>query len=305
MSSISVLPFDYFNAESIGHDWANAYLLMLANYYNAFDRLDVLGYPKNERQAQFENRYKDKFKPWGINAFDFIVRERRFQYDTEVVVMSNEKVVVVSFRGSEGVDAISASRDWLSTNFYAKLQNVAELGDGVQAHAGFWRAFRAVTQTEGDVEGIEACLERQGAFSGKKLWVTGHSLGGVEANMCAIWLRSKGHDLQGVYTYGAPRGGNDAFRDRYSDPFQINCQRWVNRNDLIPMVPKGRILGLFGERYHHVGLTNNIKEDGRIELNDQEYRGIGNLRQHSMALYVQGIYNNLPPNLKTVLPSIS
>ena len=149
MIAISTPPFDYFNADSKGHDWANAYLLMLANYYNAFDRLDVLDYPKHKRQEQFEKRYKEKFELWGINAFDFIVRSRRFQYDTEAVVMSNEKIVVLSFRGSEGVDAINASRDWLSTNFNANFQDVPELGNGVKVHAGFWRAFRAITQTEG------------------------------------------------------------------------------------------------------------------------------------------------------------
>ena len=305
MTAISAPPFDYFNADNNGHDWANAYLLMLANYYNAFDRLDLLDYPKSKRQEEFERRYKDKFKLWGMNAFDFIVRSRRFQYDTEAVAMSNEEIVVVSFRGSEGVDPISLARDWLFTNFNASFQNISELGAGVKAHAGFWRAFRAVTQPEGDVEGIEVCLDRQGAFSGKKLWLTGHSLGGVVANMGAIWLRSKGYDVQGIYTYGAPRGGDDVFRDRHQNPFQINCQRWVNRNDLIPMVPKGGVLGLFGERYHHVGVTNNIKEDGRIEFNDQEYRGVGNPCNHNMTFYAQGIYANLPPNLKAVLPSVS
>lgn len=305
MTAISALPFDHFNAHSDGHDWANAYLLVLANYYNAFDQFNVLDYPKNERQEQFKKQYEDKFKPWGINDFDFIVRSHRFQYDTEAIVMSNEEIVVVSFRGSEGVDAISTSRDWLSTNFNAKFQDVSELGDGVKVHAGFWRAFRAVTQPEGNDAGIEDCLMRHGAFSGKKLWLTGHSLGGVLANIGAFWLRSKGHAVQGIYTYGAPRGGNDVFRDRHQNPFQINCQRWVNQNDLIPMVPVGGFLILFGKPYYHVGVINHIKEDGHIEFNAQEYKGIGNVREHDIALYVQRIFDNLPPNLKTVLPSVS
>ena len=302
MATMSTTAFDHFNADSNSHDWANAYLLMLANYYNAFDFLDVLNYPKLEQQEEFEKRYKNKFKPWGMTTFDFIVRSRPFQYDTEAVVMSNEAIVIVSFRGSEGVDPISLSRDWISTNLNAKFQDVPELGDGVKAHTGFWRAFKAVTRPEGNTDGIEACLKRQGAFSGKKLWLTGHSLGGVVASMGAIWLRSKGYDVQGVYTYGSPRGGNDAFRDRYQNHFQINCQRWVNQNDLVPMIAKGEIFGLFGEQYHHVGVINNIKEDRSIVLNDQEYEGMGDLSKHRVALYMQGIYDKLAPSLKAALP---
>ena len=305
MVATSAPPFVNFKADSIGHHWANAYLLMLTNYYNSFDKFNVLDSPKPKRQEQFENRFQEKFEALGMKAFDFIVRSRRFQYDTEAVVMSNGEIVVVSFRGSEGFDAISASRDWLSTNFNASFQKIPELGDGVKAHAGFWRAFEAVTRTERGQDGIEVCLKRQGAFSGKKLWLTGHSLGGVVANMGAIWLRSKGYDVQGVYTYGAPRGGNQAFRDRYQDHFHINCQHWVNHNDLVPMVPGGEVLGLFGEKYRHVGVTNNIKNDGQIKFDDQEYRGIGDPRNHDMTLYAQGIFKKLPSDLNQVLPPVN
>jgi len=285
--------FDLFKADAVGHAWENAYLLALVCHYNYHDKLDVTPF---EDFPQFERKYRELFSSWGIDTFEFIQTSGR-AFDTELIVMSKREgdFVIVAFRGSERIGGpVSAVKDNILTDADCRLMDVSEfLGDGVKVHAGFWNAFHPAS------EQVAKAIEKQGGFSpGKKLWITGNSLGAALANLCAIWLRTEGHPVHAVCTYGAPMCGNEDFRRRYEDDFGIKCRRWVNDNDIVPMLPPKSVF----PEYRHVGIVNNIKSDGAVSLNDTEYEGFGNPLKHYQEFYTYRIHQNLPPDLKPKMP---
>ena len=61
--------------------------------------------------------------------------------------------------------------------------------------------------------------------SGCKLWITGHSLGAALATLCA----SRYGNVQGVYTFGSPRVGNNGFKEK----LQVKIYRVVNNDDIV------------------------------------------------------------------------
>ncbi|CAN5952445.1 unnamed protein product, partial [Sphagnum jensenii] len=69
--------------------------------------------------------------------------------------------------------------------------------------------------------------------------ITGHSLGGALASLCAfdIVINVLGSTIPvSVFTYASPRIGNDAFRDRLEE-LGVNILRVVNSQDIVPKVP--------------------------------------------------------------------
>ena len=91
---------------------------------------------------------------------------------------------------------------------------------------------------------------------GRKIWCTGHSLGGAMATILSQRLEfTGGHDIDTLYTYGSPRAGGPQFRswcDRH-----LNHQRFVNNNDVVPCVPSWF-------RWRHTGECLYIKSTGEV-----------------------------------------
>lgn len=72
--------------------------------------------------------------------------------------------------------------------------------------------------------------------------MTGHSLGGVVAELLAVDIFNAGaHSLQ-LYTYGAPRLGNAALAT-YIHSLLPNAARITHYRDPVPHVPPKNILG--------------------------------------------------------------
>lgn len=285
--------FDLFEADARGHSTTNAYLLALACQYNYPDNLDVSPFEDFE---QFQQKYRELFTTWGIDTFEFIQADGRM-FDTELIVMSGSDAdfVIVVFRGSERIGGpLSAIKDSILTNANLKLLDVSEhLGKGVKVHAGFWNAYSPVN------DAVAEAIEKQGGFSPeKKLWITGNSLGAALADLCAASLEKVGRRVYAVYTFGAPMCGNESFRQLYEEKLNIRSQRYVNDNDIVPLLPPKQF---FGE-YRHVGVVNNIKKDGSIVLDDEAYEGIGNPFNHYQELYAYRLYNLLPPETQKQMP---
>ena len=85
-------------------------------------------------------------------------------------------------------------------------------------------------------------IRSQWDHKSKKLWTTGHSLGGALAKMYAFEMMRRGYNFAGLYTYGAPRAGNNGFaREMTLRAIRLgakeNLVRFVNQNDVVPRVP--------------------------------------------------------------------
>lgn len=276
-----------FEEKMIGHSLANAYLLMYTAYNTYENRMNVANF------TEFKKRFQEIFTPLGISRFDFInVKEKTA--DTQAVIMSNDKLVIVSFRGSESssnnkFSPVKMVYDWLLTDFNFFKKRVLWWGWGVKVHRGFYNALDVV------YDELKGHVERHMAGVPKRLWITGHSLGAGIAPLAAYRLAGDGISVQGVYSYAGPRIGNDmfvkAFRKRFPD-----MQRWVFDNDIVTKLPFKAM------KFKHCAPPNNIYGDGRAVIADGEMKGPGKVKSHVPGMYLQKIYDLLPLELKDRVP---
>ncbi len=105
-----------------------------------------------------------------------------------------------------------------------------------------------------------------------KLWVTGHSLGGALAAVATISLEAQGFEVSGLYTFGQPRVADwklvnymnarmgDSRRDRNAN----RIVRYVNNNDIVPMIPPQIIPWLPTRVYGHMGQFRYFSDSGSL-----------------------------------------
>jgi len=165
---------------------------------------------------------------------------------TQSFVAHNNCFAIVCFRGTE----VSEVQDILTD---LNLPLTDNHGQG-QVHSGFKKALDIVwSQQEcNDHHMLKYLNGISTANPGLKIWFTGHSLGGALATLAA----DRYPEAQGLYTFGSPRVGNEAFGAN----FKTNAYRFVNNNDIVTMVPPA--IG-----YRHIGLLKYIDDDGHIHDN--------------------------------------
>jgi Lipase (class 3) len=151
------------------------------------------------------------------------------------VVASNEKVVVVAFRGTK--DPI----DWL-TDVRVIGKRVAE----GKMHGGFYAATNAIFEDAYN-EAVHQGAER------KTVWITGHSLGGAMAMAFAYRaLNDKHLDPAGIITFGQPLVVTAPLAEFMLDHFKSRYIRFVNNRD-----PVTRLVPTF----RHAGARVHLTQD--------------------------------------------
>ena len=238
--------FDLFPADYDEDSLLQARLLIAAAMYI---------YTPQDLEGEFGPVFVDTMEEFGLQA-KFVESP---QTDTEAGVVWNDEIVIVTFRGTE-----FGSDFW--TDIKQSMQQMpASWGVNVFVHDGFgdaWRSIRAIIIPE--VRNLVA--------DGRKLWITGHSLGGALASLAAYEFESV-HEVavEGVHTFGSPRVGNSRFAQYYRDVgLEDVTQRWVIEGDPVPtFFHDGSILrcGSFAcklvvWRFRHVGITNMIYQSG-------------------------------------------
>jgi hypothetical protein len=92
---------------------------------------------------------------------------------------------------------------------------------------------------------------------GKPVFVTGHSLGAGLATLATARLMAEDDPrlrVAALYTFGSSRTGLADFRDAFNAAARakgVKLRRYVNRNDMIPVIPE-TISGLLGGSIDHV-----------------------------------------------------
>lgn len=300
--------FGAFRADASSHDWANAYLL---SYASNLVYADQVGMTEDfDDHEEFEDRLTTKLVALGFNAtnVEFVTASSGLNVDAEAAVFSNATAVFVVFRGSESSTAADL-RDWVANAnaFFTKLPSGRGYPDKSAVHTGMWNATSKIYRELRDE------VNRQ-ARGGKKIWVTGHSLGGAMACLFAGRYARDGGSIQGVVTFAAPRCANGAF-GRFVESKARFVQRWANKNDIVPMVPLDLDLEPFdgydgpNGHYLHFGKTAAIMKNNKIDLSGEEVRVpngdyvTGDAAQHSMALYCTAIRREMPASTREKMPS--
>ncbi|KAL7274492.1 hypothetical protein RUND412_002596 [Rhizina undulata] len=105
--------------------------------------------------------------------------------------------IVVAFRGSQSL------RNWITNSIFVP-KSIDDWCTGCEVHTGFYDAFEEEFST------VKAAVDAlKAANPGYGLAFTGHSLGGALATIAATEFRRLGYTVT-LYTFGAPRIGNDA-----------------------------------------------------------------------------------------------
>lgn len=147
-------------------------------------------------------------------------RKRENDTDSQAFITHNDELVLIAVRGTN-------EKPWdLLTDIDAK-QVPFEEGVG-QAHQGFYGAAKVV------YEFATTYLDK--FYSGQKIIVTGHSLGGAIALLLSEMIRRTERYAADIllYTYGAPRAADQTFVEGAAT---LTHHRMVNHNDPIPSVP--------------------------------------------------------------------
>lgn len=159
--------------------------------------------------------------PANIHFFDDAGKERHCT-DSQAFITHNDEQILIAIRGT-------SEMPWDLLRDMNALQVPVDEGDGVgQAHQGFYQAAQAVRGF------VARYLDK--FYSGQKVIITGHSLGGAIALLLAEMLRRRegfNYDIL-LYTYGAPRAADQTFVDGAK---ALVHHRMVNHNDPIPGVP--------------------------------------------------------------------
>ncbi|XP_027368158.1 uncharacterized protein LOC113874135 [Abrus precatorius] len=180
-------------------------------------------------------------------------------WSTRAIILQDTKsepnLIVVAFRGTEPFDADQWRTD-VDISWY-ELANVGRI------HSGFMKAL-GLQKNSGWPKEIEqssssGCAQHSYAYytireklramleakEDAKFILTGHSLGGALAILFATvlvfheeaWLLDK---LEGVYTFGQPRVGDNQFGEYMKDKlrkYDVRYLRYVYCNDMVPRVP--------------------------------------------------------------------
>jgi endonuclease G len=117
-----------------------------------------------------------------------------------------------------------------------------------RVHSGFYDCYSSVKQ---DV--LDSVLAA--GITNRKVWLTGHSLGGALATLAAADLREK-LEVVGVYTFGQPRLCKNDFKQIISNNFPDKFFRFVNDDDIITRIPPG---------YEHVGKLIHFDAYGNVQ----------------------------------------
>lgn len=179
---------------------------------------------------------REEFKRMGFSS-ETIVDSSMIGY-----VLSLDDTAIVVLRGTDD------SPDWISN-----LSFLSNRVDGGAIHRGFDNAYAALRPQ------VNQLLDRS---SPRRVWITGHSLGGALAVMSAYELLKAGrHEIAGVMTFGQPMVVDSDLR-RYMKP-RLNGKfvHFVNESD-----PVARIM----TPYKHFGtliwLRNGVVHRSSSEL---------------------------------------
>lgn len=166
--------------------------------------------------------------------------------------------------------------DWI-TNFKFGQQRIypyeGESKSNARMHRGFVSAYFSVR------ESIHTYIK---THTTPRIIVTGHSLGGALATLCAVDLQynfPKQIQIE-TYTFGAPRVGNAGFRESFNRRLP-RSYRIIYGMDIVPALPR------VWQGYRHVG--TEVRLGNRWSWNFLTQR----FRDHRISNYINALKDQI------------
>ncbi len=202
---------------------------------------------------------------------------------------ANESDIVIAFRGTE-------PNEW--NDIKADMDATKALAETVgHVHRGFKKEVDDIWPQ------LEEMLVSNKSNLAKKLWFTGHSLGGAMASICAgrCLLSHIDTGPEQIHTFGSPRVGTK----RYINYAKVDYYRWVNNNDIVTHSPPAWL------GYRHSGKEMYLDAEGKLrKLNKVQRsadlwkgfvmglkkREVDHFSDHLIDRYVAYIYSNYSEN---------
>ena len=170
---------------------------------------------------------------WGFDGCDTFDRK-----ETQGFVCWDGESVVLSYRGTE-----KNLGDWIG-NLKIKGKNSGHYG---KVHTGFYQAFHDAAAD------VRTLLSHAGATS-KRLYLTGHSLGGALAVVAAAEFLGI-YPVEGIYTYGQPKLARKKMAAYFAEHYKGRLHRFVNDEDIVPRIPPF---------FRHIGKLSWFDESGAL-----------------------------------------
>lgn len=201
--------------------------------------------------------------------------------DTQCAILPEGSGITIVFRGSD------SSFDW-ETNFDTQQERaefdqqiireeiVAEQeqvypypqpsSSNALMHRGFVRAYFSIRDQ------IHEYVNNHEITS---VTTTGHSLGGALATLCAVDIQYNFENKVSIeaYTFGAPKVGNDGFRESFNRRVP-NSYRFVHGMDIVAELPR------WWQGYRHV--DTELRIGSRLSLNFLSAR----FKDHAIDKYI-------------------
>lgn len=135
-------------------------------------------------------------------------------------VVSTEDVTVIAFRGTDFPEV----SDWM-----ANLGRTPFETEHGTIHKGFYKAYESLQPQ------IMTVLKDK---KPKHLWITGHSLGGALALVCAYdMIDFQGRQVDGLITFGQPMVVRRNLASHLENVLASKFAHFVNNSDVVPRVP--------------------------------------------------------------------
>jgi triacylglycerol lipase len=198
------------------------------------------------RHAQ--HKVEPVLKRWGLRPVALVANTKASGLplsSTRGIIATGHGATMMTFAGTDPV----AFANWITNfNLGAPARDI---------HRGFDGAVDAVW------DDVSAALTQ--VTDAQPLFIAGHSLGGALAMIAAErLLRERNIRASGVYTFGAPRVGTQAFADSYNaSRLGDRSYRFVHGLDIVPTLPPSAL------GFRHAGRMVLCKRGGRFDGEQQ------------------------------------
>lgn len=157
------------------------------------------------------------------------IYETKLEKYNELVIFGYDTIynsIFIGFRGSSNI------QNWISDIKIILIHPYAD--NSIAVDKGFYDLYDILKP---DVMSIISDMTRK--YGTKKLFITGHSLGGALATISAfdIMYNVFPYDVSYLITFGSPRVGNVYFSD-YFNAYSIYSKRITHYYDIVPHVPE-------------------------------------------------------------------